>query len=82
MSTPERAAEMRRLANIIEKRLNRIYGVKMGFFITLSPMDNSSPIADYIGNVQRESAVEWMRETIGRFERDEVIPEPTNVIRH
>ena len=73
MSTPYREQGMRDLAKGIEDRITTIYGQKMGFFLCLSPFDSKSRIADYISNSERETVIEWMKETIQRFENNESI---------
>lgn len=76
----QRSAKLRALAKLNEDMLRDIYGVKMGFFLVVSPINRDmikqpSAIADYIGNCRREDGIEWMKETIERFEKREDIPE-------
>jgi len=73
MATMAQERELREVAKIIKKKLKRIYGVDMGFFLNVTPMGEQEGIADYISNVERETSIEWMKETIGRFERNETI---------
>jgi len=73
MATMAQEREIRELGKLIEKKLKRIYGERMGFFINMTQF-NQEGIADYVSNVSRQTAVEWMQETIVRFENAEVIP--------
>ena len=56
------------LASTIKESLNIIYGEDMAFMLCITPFDNDSGRCDYVGNTAREDAIEWMKETIERFE--------------
>lgn len=73
-----RRAEMEELARIIDDSLRLIYGEPMAFIVLTGPMEGSDLIrpdgaarCDYIGNCDRESSIEWMEETAGRFKGGE-----------
>jgi hypothetical protein len=73
MSTQEqRNAHMKTLAGLIDNSLGTIYEVPMGFMLISTPKDASAGnVCDYIGNVSRETSIEWLRETADRLERNE-----------
>lgn len=77
MSTREQESEIRELASLVDSRLKEIYGERMAFFLNISYFEdsvNGATVADYVANCSRESAIEWMLETIERFKGNEVIP--------
>jgi len=74
VATLAQEAQLREVAKMVDKKLKRIYGEKMGFFLNVSPMGEQERIADYIGNTERATAIEWMKETVKRFEGGEFIP--------
>lgn len=67
---------MRYLANNLDEILEDMYGERMSFILLVAPFseDNESKVADYVGNSSRETAIEFMKETIQRFEEKDVIP--------
>lgn len=69
-----REAKLKELAALINTALNKIYGEKMAFFLCVSPIDDTKDTADYIGSATRETAIDWMKETVERFEKNQTIP--------
>jgi hypothetical protein len=65
---------LRVIAGMLDEILLQVYGQKMGFFLVTTPFDTDDAIADYIGNAERKESVEWMKETIDRLEKQELIP--------
>ncbi len=77
MSTPEEAEMLRGLGRFISEVVSQIYEQEMGFFLCVGPMGNNpDAIADYIGNIRRDTGIEWLRETADRLELRQDIPEP------
>ena len=74
MATLQQEAQMRELAKVIEKKLKRMYGVKMSFLLVTQPYGEGDKVSDYIGNLARESGIGVLRETADRLERNETIP--------
>ena len=75
MGTPIQEEGMRLLARAIDSSVDGIYDQNMGFFLVVGPMENNlDAIADYIGNCERETAIEWMEETVKRLKAQSDIP--------
>jgi len=62
------------LADTVGEGLEHIYSQKMDFILLVSVNGESEGVADYISTSERETAIEWMKETIKRFEANEIIP--------
>ena len=76
MNENERLKRIREIAAFLNEELAEIYDCDMGFFLNIGPMEaEGAGVADYVSNCTRETAIEWMKETIQRFENNEVIGE-------
>ena len=62
--------DLTRLANIIERNLELIYGQRMGFAFFCFEFGKSG-IADYLSNGQREDMVTAIKETLLRLENNQ-----------
>ena len=63
----KRKKGLNELALHIDVQLKQLYGKEMGFYLICSPLGDSEKRADYIGNCTRESATEWLLETVERW---------------
>jgi len=74
MANAKQEDQIRELGEFLNGVLTELYGVKMGFFLNVTPFNSDVGVCDYISNISRETAVELMKETIQNFENDQVIP--------
>lgn len=74
MATLQQERELREVARILTKKLRRIYGEDMGFFLVVTPFKQNDPVSDYISNIHRESGIAALRDTAARLESRETIP--------
>lgn len=74
MANPTQERQIKDLADFLNNEiLPKIYGKKMGFLLLITDF-NTVGLADYVANGKREDCIEWMRETVERFEKMEFIP--------
>lgn len=76
MKSAQQEVNLQRIARKLDKLLERSYSQKMGFFLCVAPFDENSNQTDYIGNCSRETAIEWMEETLTRLKQRQTIPTP------
>lgn len=77
MATMAQDRELRELARLMDKKLKRIYGERMGFLLIATPFrDEAGAIADYVGNIQRPDAIASLRDTADRLEQRATVTEP------
>ena len=70
----KRENELKRVAGMLNVLLHDIYGCEMGFILLVSTQNTTETVADFVGNSRREDSIAWMKETIERFEADEIMP--------
>lgn len=70
----EKEEKLRGIARALDEILeHQIYGKRMGFFLSVFEFGGPG-VADYISNGEREDIIEAMKETVKRFEANEIIP--------
>ena len=71
MGTSEREEKFRTLAAFLDKEyLPEIYGERMAFVIITAPFgERPDSRTDYISNGDRESVIQWLKDTLARFEQ-------------
>ena len=74
MATLKQERELRDVAKLLTKKLRRIYGEDMGFFLVVTPFNQNTPVSDYISNIHRESGIAALRDTADRLATKETIP--------
>lgn len=60
--------QLKILATTIKKSLNIIYGQDMAFFLAITRFNDTCGIIDHIGNVDKDGAIDWLKEIISRSE--------------
>lgn len=75
MANLKQERHLRILADVIDETLGKMYSQKMGFLIVVTPFGSGdSAVSDYIGNIARDSAIEVLRESADRLEKNQDIP--------
>jgi hypothetical protein len=62
------------IGRALSEVLSELYGQEMGYLLVVSPLNTPMPVADYISNADRESGIEWLRETADRLDANQDIP--------
>jgi len=74
MATMDQEEDLRQIADALTIVLRTIYQEPMGFFLCISPQnERGENVADYIANCDRESGIEWLRDTADRLEGNQSI---------
>lgn len=82
MATMAQDRELRELARLMDKKLKRIYGEKMGFLLIATPFrEEAGAIADYIGNIERPDAIASLRDTADRLEKRATVTTPVGGVQ-
>lgn len=68
--------ELRRLFNQIATSVQSQLPPNTGFVVIATPWGKGS-VAQYVSNVQRDDAAQWMRETIARWEANDFVERGT-----
>lgn len=64
---------LRDVLGALEEVMKQVYGERMGILLLVFEF-NKAGMTDYISNAQRDTMIESMKETIKRFENNEVFP--------
>lgn len=70
MSQKQEEEDLIELAMNIKDSLDASYGCDMAFFICASPFGRSE-ITHYISNADKETTINWMKDTLKRFEKQQ-----------
>lgn len=64
--------ELRRLFNRVAAAVDKTLPKGTGFIVLAAPIGRAG-VAQFVSNVHREDAIQWMQETIDRFESGDFV---------
>lgn len=67
---PEFARYMQGMAGMITETTP----ADTGFILLLAPMGPNNKVAQFVSNVDRSCAIEWMEETLARWKANDYVP--------